>query len=65
MSAVQEEGQSQRMRLSEIQKRRNLPEDAQPVPRRRAVGWLFVAAGIAVGVYLFFHYAGRLTPLLD
>lgn len=65
MSAVQEEGQLQGMRLSEIQKRRNLPEDSQPIPRRRAAAWTFVAAGIAFGVYLFFRFAGHLTPLLD
>lgn len=53
------------MRLSEIQKRRNLPEDEQPIPARRAAGWLLVAAGIVVGVYLFFRFAGRLPPLLD
>lgn len=53
------------MRLSEIQKRRNLPEDAQPIPRRRAAAWMIVAAGIAFGVYLFFRYAGGLAPLLD
>lgn len=53
------------MRLSEIQRRRNLPEAEQPIPRRRAAAWVMVAAGIAFGVYLFFRFAGRLAPLLD
>lgn len=52
------------MRISEIQKRRHLPESAQPVPPRRVVGWLLVAAAIAVGVYLYFRFAGDLAPLL-
>ncbi|MBA3891346.1 MAG: hypothetical protein H0X64_12530 [Gemmatimonadaceae bacterium] len=53
------------MRLSEIQKRRHLPEDAQRIPVRRAIGWVFVAFAIAFGVYLFFRLSGRLSPLLD
>ena len=52
------------MRLSEIQRRRSLPEEAQQVPFRRTVAWSLIAAGIAVGVYLFFRYAHTVTPLL-
>lgn len=52
------------MRLSDIQKRRELPQSAQSVPTRRVVGWVLVAAAIACGVYLFFRYAGAVTPLL-
>lgn len=53
------------MRLSEIQKRRNMPEGAQTVPARRAIAWVIVGVVVAVGVYLFFRYAGSLAPLLD
>ncbi len=52
------------MRFSEIQRRHHLPEDAQKVPVQRAVGWALVAVAIAFGVYLFFRYAGALSPLL-
>ena len=52
------------MRLSEIQQRRNLPPESQPIPVRRSLVWLLVAAGIAVGVVLYFAYARSLTPLL-
>lgn len=52
------------MRVSEIQRRHHLPEDAQKVPVQRAVGWGLVAVGIAIGIYLFFRYAGTLPPLV-
>ena len=52
------------MRLSEIQLRRNLPPESQPVPVRRSVAWVLVAVAIAVGIYLYFTYGRALTPLL-
>ena len=52
------------MRLSDIQRRRTLPDTAQRVPFRRTVAWTLIAAGIAAGVYLFFRYAHAVAPLL-
>lgn len=42
-----------------------MPEGAQTVPARRAIAWGVVGMVIAVGIYLFFRYAGSLAPLLD
>ena len=53
------------LKVSEIQKRRNLPESAQRVPPRRVAGWLLVAGAIASGVYLYFRFAGGLPALLN
>jgi len=52
------------MRVSEIQRRRSMPTEAQPVPLRRTVGWLLVAAAIAAAIYLYFRFSGALTPIL-
>jgi len=52
------------MRISQIQKRRDLPPEAQPVPVRRALAWLVAGAGIAFGIFLFFKYGRDVTPLL-
>ena len=53
------------MRVSEIQRRRALPVEEQPVPARRLVAWVAIAALIAGGVVLFFRYARGLEPLLN
>lgn len=53
------------MRLSEIQQRRNLPPESQPIPIRRAVVWVVVALGIAIGIFLYFRFAGDLTAVLS
>ena len=52
------------MRLSEIQRRRTAPDGAPHVPFRRTIAWTLIAAGIAVGVYLFFRHAHTVAPLL-
>lgn len=53
------------MRLSEIQRRRSLPAEAQPIPPQRVALWLLIGLAVAAGIYLYFRSAGGLTALLD
>lgn len=53
------------MRVSDIQRRRSLPTQSQPIPPRRAALWLGIAAAIAAGIYLYFRYAHALVAVLE
>ena len=52
------------MRLSRVIRQADAPSDAETVPLRRAILWMFVGAALVVGLILYFKYERLIHPLL-